>query len=79
MPWNPPHLQSCLRARLLLTNLFGQKSEDWRKVLALGPWLQAQAGLSLVLPCAAAARMAPLEELDSWLSVGLLYTSLMTK
>lgn len=71
--------RSCLRAHLRLTNLSGQKSEDWRKVLALGPRLQAQAGLSLVLLCAAAARMAPLEELDSWLSEGLLHISLMTK
>lgn len=71
--------RSCPRAHLLLTNLSGKKSEDWRKVLALGPWLQAQTGLSLALLCAAAARMAPLAELDSWLSEGLLHISLMTK
>lgn len=63
--------RSCPRAHLLLTNLSGKKSEDWRKVLALGPWLQAQTGLSLALLCAAA--------LDSWLSEGLLHISLMTK
>lgn len=87
VPQNPSLTpRSCLRALILLMNLYRQKTEAWKKSLVLGTqgeWKDSVKGLGT--PGASRCVLGPilqqpgwqalLEELDSWFFEDLLYIS----